>query len=37
MSTLITENTLAKLEREIEALKAERLQGTLFDEGTEAG
>ena len=32
MSTLITENTLAKLEREIEALKVERLQGTLFDE-----
>ncbi len=32
VSTLITENTLAKLEREIEALKAERQQGTLFDE-----
>ncbi len=32
VSTLITENTLAKLEREIEALKVERLQGTLFDE-----
>ena len=32
VSTLITENTVAKLEREIEALKAERQQGTLFDE-----
>lgn len=32
VSTLITENTLAKLEREIEVLKAERQQGTLFDE-----
>jgi len=31
VSTLISENTLARLEREIEALKAERLQGTLFD------
>jgi hypothetical protein len=32
VSTLISENTLARLEREIEKLKAERLQGTLFDE-----
>jgi superfamily II DNA or RNA helicase len=33
VSTLISENTLAKLEREIDSLKAERAQGTLFDEG----
>jgi superfamily II DNA or RNA helicase len=32
VSSLINENTLAKLEREIESLKLERLQGTLFDE-----
>jgi hypothetical protein len=32
VSTLINENTLAKLEREIESLKVERLQGMLFDE-----
>jgi hypothetical protein len=32
VSTLINENTLAKLEREIEALKVERQQGMLFDE-----
>lgn len=32
VSTLISENTLAKLEREIEALKLERNQGMLFDE-----
>lgn len=32
VSALITENTLAKLEREIEALRKERDQGTLFDE-----
>ena len=32
VSTLISENTLAKLEREIESLKFERQQGTLFDE-----
>lgn len=32
VSTLITENTLAKLEREIEQLKGERAQGLLFDE-----
>jgi len=31
VSTLIAENTLARLEREIEALKVERMQGTLFD------
>ena len=32
VSTLINENTLAKLEREIETLKRERAQGMLFDE-----
>lgn len=32
VSSLITENTLAKLEREIEKLKAERRQGLLFNE-----
>ena len=32
VSTLIAENTLAKLGREIERLKAERQQGLLFDE-----
>jgi hypothetical protein len=32
VSTLIAENTLAKLEREIAKLKAERQQGFLFDE-----
>ncbi|MFN9787920.1 MAG: hypothetical protein ACK57N_15245, partial [Planctomycetia bacterium] len=32
VSTLIAENTLAKLEREIEALKLERKQGMLFEE-----
>jgi len=32
VSSLIAENTLAKLEREIAALKAERKQGMLFDE-----
>jgi superfamily II DNA or RNA helicase len=32
VSTLINENTLAKLEREIASLKAERAQGMLFDE-----
>ena len=32
VSTLIAENTLAKLEREIEQLKGERAQGLLFDE-----
>ena len=32
VSTLINENTLAKLEREIESLKRERAQGMLFDE-----
>jgi len=32
VSSLIAENTLAKLEREIEKLKAERSQGALFDE-----
>ena len=32
VSTLIAENTLAKLEREIEKLKADRQQGQLFDE-----
>ncbi len=32
VSSLITENTLAKLEREIVNLKAERQQGLLFDE-----
>ena len=32
MSALIAENTLAKLEREIEKLKVERQQGLLFDE-----
>jgi hypothetical protein len=32
VSSLIAENTLAKLEREIEKLKAERRQGLLFDE-----
>jgi helicase-like protein/SNF2 domain-containing protein len=32
VSTLIAENTLAKLEREIGKLKAERQQGLLFDE-----
>jgi hypothetical protein len=31
VSTLISENTLAKLEREIAALKAARNQGALFD------
>ena len=31
VSTLITENTLAKIEREIEKLKVERQQGLLFD------
>ncbi len=33
VSALITENTLAKLEREIEQLKAQRAQGFLFEEG----
>ena len=32
VSSLIAENTLAKLEREIEKLKADRQQGQLFDE-----
>lgn len=32
VSTLINENTLAKLEREIASLKVERIQGLLFDE-----
>jgi hypothetical protein len=32
VSTLIAENTLAKLEREIEHLKAQRAQGLLFEE-----
>ena len=32
MSSLIAENTLAKLEREIANLKGERQQGLLFDE-----
>ncbi len=32
VSTLIAENTLAKLEREIEQLKGQRAQGLLFDE-----
>ena len=32
VSTLIAENTLAKLEREIEHLKAQRAQGFLFEE-----
>lgn len=32
VSTLIAENTLAKLEREIEQLKAQRAQGFLFEE-----
>lgn len=32
VSTLIAENTLGKLEREIEKLKTERRQGLLFDE-----
>lgn len=32
VSTLISETTIAKLEREIETLKGERRQGTLFDE-----
>ncbi len=32
VSTLISENTLARLEREIEALRIERTQGRLFEE-----
>ena len=32
VSSLIAENTLAKLEREIDKLKADRAQGQLFDE-----
>jgi hypothetical protein len=32
VSSLIAENTLAKLEREVEKLKAERAQGQLFEE-----
>jgi hypothetical protein len=32
VSTLINENTLAKLEREIDSLKTERKQGMLFEE-----
>ena len=32
VSTLIAENTLAKLEREVESLKKERAQGQLYDE-----
>jgi superfamily II DNA or RNA helicase len=32
VSTLISENTIAKLEREIQALKGEQRQGMLFDE-----
>jgi superfamily II DNA or RNA helicase len=32
VSTLISENTMAKLEREIETLKGERKQGMLFEE-----
>jgi superfamily II DNA or RNA helicase len=32
VSTLISENTIAKLEREIETLKVERTQGLLFNE-----
>jgi len=32
VSSLIAENTLAKLEREVAALKSERAQGLLFDE-----
>jgi len=35
VSTLISENTLAKLEREIERLKADRQQGFLFDEAAQ--
>jgi len=34
VSALIQESTLAKLEREIERLKTERQQGTLFDESS---
>lgn len=34
VSSLIAENTLGKLEREIEKLKAQRSQGLLFDEGS---
>lgn len=33
VSALITENTLSKLEREIEQLKTQRAQGFLFEEG----
>jgi len=32
VSSLITENTLARLEREVEELKVERMQGVLFDQ-----
>lgn len=35
VSTLIAENSLAKLEREIESLKTERQQGRLFENQTE--
>ncbi len=35
VSSLIAENTLAKLEREIAKLKAERAQGLLFDEAAQ--
>lgn len=35
VSTLISENTLAKLERELEALKVERRQGMLFEESAQ--
>ena len=32
ISSLIAENTIAKLEREVEALRAQRMQGLLFNE-----
>ena len=35
VSSLITENTVAKLEREIEKLKTDRLQGLLFDQAAQ--
>ncbi len=37
VSALIAENTLARLEREIERLKEEKRQGTLFDEANRLG
>ena len=37
VSALIEENTLARLEREIERLKEEKRQGTLFDEADRLG